>query len=43
MDGDNIEKVRKVGKSENSMGLVMDGVKIEQLEKLETVKIPRAP
>ena len=42
MDGDNIEKVGKVGKSVNSKGIVMDGVKIEKLEKLAKVKIPRA-
>ena len=42
MDGDNIEKVGKVGHSENSKSLVMDGVKTEKLEKLAKENIPRA-
>ena len=35
-------KVGKVGKSEDSKSSVMDGDNIKKLEKLATVKIPRA-
>ena len=35
MDGDNIEKVGKVGNSENSKGIVADGDKIEKLESMQ--------
>ena len=34
MDGDNIQKVGKVGKSETSKNIVMDGVNIEKVGKV---------
>ena len=34
MDGDNIEKVGKVGKSENAKSIVMDGDSIKKVGKV---------